>query len=80
VCVFLENVKTDVRVSFPGIIKVDSGTCDIPAQVANFFGGSCVPGIEIATYPKLCSLCKGDGEANCTSKSEPYRGYGGALE
>ncbi|XP_037700583.1 serotransferrin-like isoform X1 [Choloepus didactylus] len=49
--------------------------------VAQFFSGSCVPGVDRQKFPKLCSLCKGTGQNKCAATSqEPYFGYGGAFK
>nr|KAF6335880.1 transferrin [Pipistrellus kuhlii] len=54
---------------------------DLQKAAANFFGGSCVPGVDPNAYPKLCQLCAGKGKDKCAfSHHEPYFGYSGALK
>ncbi|XP_076986274.1 serotransferrin-like [Tamandua tetradactyla] len=53
----------------------------IENAVAQYFSGSCVPGVDRQKFPKLCSLCKGTGPNKCAfSSQEPYFGYSGAFK
>lgn len=66
-------------------------SCNKADQMAEYFGGSCVPGaadLRINQYrsgsEKLCAICKGDslgpGHHQCErSHSERYQGQAGAL-
>lgn len=68
---------------------LDRQACNKADQMAEFFGGSCVPGaadLRVNQYrsgsERLCALCRGDpaGAHQCErSSSERYQGHSGAL-
>lgn len=68
---------------------LDGQNCNKADQMADYFGGSCVPGaadLRVNQYrsgsEKLCALCRGDqiGQHQCErSQSERYQGQAGAL-
>ncbi|KAM9592895.1 lactotransferrin [Trichechus inunguis] len=52
----------------------------LESAVSSFFSGSCVPCVDARQFPKLCSLCAGQGANKCAcSSQEPYFGYSGAF-
>ncbi|XP_076824672.1 melanotransferrin-like isoform X1 [Clavelina lepadiformis] len=67
------------------IISFDNTTCNILDAMANFFGGSCVPGVTSLSSlsdqvkQKLCDICSGSGSNKCVTSLEPYSGYSGAF-
>jgi len=68
---------------------LDQQNCNKADQMAEYFGGSCVPGaadLRVNQYrsgsERLCALCRGDlqGQHQCErSSSERYFGQAGAL-
>uniref|UniRef100_A0A6G1SFP3 Transferrin n=1 Tax=Aceria tosichella TaxID=561515 RepID=A0A6G1SFP3_9ACAR len=68
---------------------LDQASCNKADQMAEYFGGSCVPGaadLRVNHYrsgsDKLCAACRGDSEGvhQCErSSSERYHGQAGAL-
>lgn len=69
---------------------LDQASCNKADQMADYFGGSCVPGaadLRINQYrsgsEKLCAICRGDsplGQHQCErSPSERFYGQAGAL-